>query len=580
MAVTLIFVHDGKSYELIRRIENRANVSHPRNNADFIEDIGLRIDGRPVEGDLINNEINQVMPKEVSRFFLFDGELLQEYENLLVEESEQGKKIKEHIESVLGVPALIHARDELKVLLKDARTIQRKDAQKDTALKSFAQDQKSLQVKLANLENDLEHLNAQKEDVQEDIDKIDDYLRNTDMVQAKKIDIMRLEVEKKNHECRIMEYQREIQALLKSAWKDVLANSVRLISDDLKVQRDNQQGSLHESMRLQSKIDSLYASLEDDQVCETCGQDIPETLKQSMRDEISKLEKLKGNINVDFENIAELTRRIENLESIRSEGEANKIISNVTLITQHKVNLTSVESNLDDLEEEIRGFDTDEIMRQREARQRYVKHLSRIETSIDDVAAAIELNSQKQAKISQLIAKSQGIQGVISTKRVELIEELETIFSEGISQLRNKLREDVEEYATLTFKRLTTEKSYSGLQINQSYGLSILDQEGRVLRERSAGAEQVVALALIDGLNKTSRKNGPIIMDTPLGRLDPKHRSNILQYLPDMSEQVVLLVHEGEIDPKRDTHLFASRIGARYEIRRITATQSLIEKVV
>ena len=69
-------------------------------------------------------------------------------------------------------------------------------------------------------------------------------------------------------------------------------------------------------------------------------------------------------------------------------------------------------------------------------------------------------------------------------------------------------------------------------------------------------------------------------MDTPLGRLDPKHRRNILQYLPDMSEQVVLLVHEGEIHAKRDTEVFASRIGARYEIKRVSATQSRIDKVM
>ncbi len=138
----------------------------------------------------------------------------------------------------------------------------------------------------------------------------------------------------------------------------------------------------------------------------------------------------------------------------------------------------------------------------------------------------------------------------------------------------------MQDYATQAFMRLTTETSYSGLQINQSYGLSILDHEGRVLKERSAGAEQIVALALIDGLNKTSNKKAPIIMDTPLGRLDPKHRKNVLQYLPDMSEQVVLLVHEGEIHSKRDTQEFAHRIGARYEIKRISATQSRIVKVI
>ena len=67
-------------------------------------------------------------------------------------------------------------------------------------------------------------------------------------------------------------------------------------------------------------------------------------------------------------------------------------------------------------------------------------------------------------------------------------------------------------------------------------------------------------------------------MDTPLGRLDPKHRTNVLKYLPKMADQVVLLVHEGEIDPSRDLAHFAERIGMRYQIKRISATESRIER--
>ncbi len=580
MSVALFFEHNEKKYELNRSIEKRDNTSHPRNDADFIEKIGLRIEGKPIEGDLINNEINQVMPKEVSRFFLFDGELLQEYENLLIEESEQGKKIKTHIESVLGVPALIHARDELNVLLKDARNLQRKDAQNNDKLKTFAQDQKSHQIKLESLEKNLIDLNKQKNDIQDEVDKLDDFLSSTEAVQTKKLEIGRLEANKKNNENHIQEHQNDIQRLLKSAWKDILANSVQPIAEELRKQRNVQQGTLHESIKIKSKIDSLRSSLDSNKVCETCGQEIPETIKQGLRDEITELEDKNKNRTINFDAVSELTKKIENLELIRSEGEVSRIIDKVAGITRCKVNLTSIDNDLEELEEAIREFDTDEIMRKREQKQRLVKQLMRVDNDIDDTNKSIEENTKKQRQISQLIAKSQGSQGMLSTTRVECLEKLETVFSKGIEQLRDKLREDVEEYATQTFKRLTTEETYTGLQINQSYGLSILDHEGRVLNERSAGAEQVVALALINGLSKTSRKKGPIIMDTPLGRLDLKHRSNILQFLPDMSEQVVLLVHEGEIDPKNDTQVFADRIGVRYEIKRISATQSRIEKVI
>jgi len=53
------------------------------------------------------------MPEQVSRFFLFDGELLQQYEELLRNDSEMGRQIKESVERILGVPVLTNARTDL-----------------------------------------------------------------------------------------------------------------------------------------------------------------------------------------------------------------------------------------------------------------------------------------------------------------------------------------------------------------------------------------------------------------------------------------------------------------------------------
>ena len=98
MSITLKFSNSGNEYELRRRIEKKSHVSQPKTDGDFEQVTGLRINGEVKPNDLIDNEINQISPEEISRFFLFDGELLQEYENLLIDESEQGEKIKAHIE--------------------------------------------------------------------------------------------------------------------------------------------------------------------------------------------------------------------------------------------------------------------------------------------------------------------------------------------------------------------------------------------------------------------------------------------------------------------------------------------------
>ena len=165
-----------------------------------------------------------------------------------------------------------------------------------------------------------------------------------------------------------------------------------------------------------------------------------------------------------------------------------------------------------------------------------------------------------------------------STVEVGIIGEIEACFASSVERLRDKLRERVELLASQSFKEMTTQKSYRGLEINSNYGLSIIDSSGRPVSIRSAGAEQVVALSLIDGLNRTGRAIGPVVMDTPFGRLDPKHRDNILRYLPTVTSQFVLLVHGGEIRPETDLASIKSRIGAAYTIKEVSETQSTIER--
>jgi DNA sulfur modification protein DndD len=186
-----------------------------------------------------------------------------------------------------------------------------------------------------------------------------------------------------------------------------------------------------------------------------------------------------------------------------------------------------------------------------------------------------ELAIARKAIESMAPARSQR-----STLKVALAADLEKVFSTSIERLRDRLREQVGSLASESFKKMTTQKAYSGLDINSNYGLSILDSAGRRVSLRSAGAEQVVALSLIDGLNRTGRAIGPVVMDTPFGRLDPKHRDNILTYFPTVTSQFVLLVHGGEIRPETDLASIKSRIGAVYAIQEISETQSRIERAV
>ena len=144
--------------------------------------------------------------------------------------------------------------------------------------------------------------------------------------------------------------------------------------------------------------------------------------------------------------------------------------------------------------------------------------------------------------------------------------------------MRESLRQSVQTQASKAFKAMSTQTAYQGLRINENYGLTILDQNEHEVLLRSAGAEQIVALSLIAGLSHAGRPAGPVVMDTPFGRLDTKHRKNILGYLPNSASQLILFVHDGEIRGSDDLNVLAHRIGGQYEIKEISPSHSVLEQ--
>ena len=103
---------------------------------------------------------------------------------------------------------------------------------------------------------------------------------------------------------------------------------------------------------------------------------------------------------------------------------------------------------------------------------------------------------------------------------------------------------------TDVYKQLAHKHQVDAIEIDDDGTAKILSTNGKEITfDRSAGENQIFATALIAGLAKVSGVKAPMVVDTPLGRLDSKHRDNILKFwTADQSRQVILLSQDEEID--------------------------------
>lgn len=85
----------------------------------------------------------------------------------------------------------------------------------------------------------------------------------------------------------------------------------------------------------------------------------------------------------------------------------------------------------------------------------------------------------------------------------------------------------------------------------ESLDITLRDYNGGTLlkEQLSAGEKQMFAISILWGLALSSGYKLPVIIDTPMARLDSAHRSNFInKYLPNASSQVIVLSTDEEIN--------------------------------
>jgi hypothetical protein len=139
------------------------------------------------------------------------------------------------------------------------------------------------------------------------------------------------------------------------------------------------------------------------------------------------------------------------------------------------------------------------------------------------------------------------------------------------------VRKQVESYASETFLKIISDKKFTGLRINDNFGVDLILPDGKIDPLRSTGQGKVSTISLVSGLIRTAMDEGFILMDTPFVSLDLGHREAVCRWASDSGFRVSLFMHSGEFVWERDRAAFGDSVGRVYRIRKIDADESTIE---
>jgi len=148
----------------------------------------------------------------------------------------------------------------------------------------------------------------------------------------------------------------------------------------------------------------------------------------------------------------------------------------------------------------------------------------------------------------------------------KVIEAMEKL-SQGL--IKDKISELEDEFNRV-FQRLTRKKDMAHkVRINpEDFKIELIDKLGNIVNKKriSSGEKQIYAFSMLESLGKVSGRALPFIVDTPLGRLDSKHRTRLVEnFFPKIGQQVIVLSTDTEVDSEFYDAL-APHIGQSYEI--------------
>ncbi|MDC3075700.1 DNA sulfur modification protein DndD [Paracoccaceae bacterium] len=167
-----------------------------------------------------------------------------------------------------------------------------------------------------------------------------------------------------------------------------------------------------------------------------------------------------------------------------------------------------------------------------------------------------KLNSAKNIISGVLEQKIENKKNLMENERIaKFAIEYQRLVIEFKEKIIEKNIEKIGALATECFSLISRKKELINcISVNKedfTISLKNLDEQTVLVEHLSAGERQLLATSLLWGFAKAAGAEFPTVIDTPLGRLDSRNRTNLVEnYFPKASHQVILLSTDEEINQK------------------------------
>lgn len=193
--------------------------------------------------------------------------------------------------------------------------------------------------------------------------------------------------------------------------------------------------------------------------------------------------------------------------------------------------------------------------------RRLEREVGRLEAEYDRLLAEenllsyhLERNASSKRRVSQQIADANADDG-----RLRLAARTKLLLEDYQQQIAERKLQQLGTLLMKRFNQLCRKRMFiERVEIDPAnFGVTLYRAGQPFPRTQlSAGEQQLFAVATLWALHEMSRRPLPVIIDTPLSRLDEEHRQSMLsEFFPQVAHQVIVLATDSEIDDKSFTYL-------------------------